>query len=75
MDWETILAFALLFFTLISFVLEKVSVDVTALTFLGTILVLAGFNISSNWSSVQQLLWGLHLKKHPEQPEHSANLN
>ena len=46
MDWETILAFGLLFLTLISFVLEKVSVDVTALTLLGIILVLAGLNIS-----------------------------
>jgi di/tricarboxylate transporter len=56
MDWETILAFALLFFTLISFILEKVSVDVTALTLLGIILVLAGLNISPNWPSVQVVL-------------------
>ena len=56
MDWETILAFALLFCTLISFVLEKVSVDVTALTLLGIILVLAGLNISPNWPSVQVVL-------------------
>ena len=56
MDWETILAFALLFCTLISFILEKVSVDVTALTLLGIILVLAGLNISPNWPSVQVVL-------------------
>ena len=56
MDWETILAFALLLCTLISFILEKVSVDVTALTLLGIILVLAGLNISPNWPSVQVVL-------------------
>jgi di/tricarboxylate transporter len=56
MDWETILAFVLLFCTLISFILEKVSVDVTALTLLGIILVLGGLNLSPNWPSVQVVL-------------------
>ena len=56
MDWETILVFGLLLCTLGSFILEKVSVDVTALTLLGLILVFSGLNISDNWPTVAQVM-------------------
>ena len=56
MDWETILVFGLLLCTLVSFLLEKVSVDVTALTLLGLILVFSGLNISDNWPTVAQVM-------------------
>lgn len=56
MDWETILVFVLLFCTVISFVLEKVSVDVTALTLLGLILVFSGLKISEKWPTVSEVL-------------------
>ena len=54
MDWETILVFVLLICTVISFVLEKVSVDVTALTLLGLILVFSGLKISEKWPTVSE---------------------
>ena len=56
MEWETALAFTLLVVTLISFLLEKVSVDITALTLLVAILVFSAFEISENWPSVSKVL-------------------
>ena len=51
MEWETLLAFGLLIVTLVSFLMEKVSVDTTALTLLGIILIFSGLEISENWPS------------------------
>ena len=56
MEWETILAFGLLIVTLVSFFMEKVSVDTTALTLLGVILIFSGLEISDNWPSVSNIL-------------------
>ena len=56
MEWETILAFGLLLSALISFLMEKVSVDTTALTLLGIILLFSGLEISDNWPSIPQIL-------------------
>lgn len=56
MDWETILAFGLLFFGLTSFLLEKLSVDTTAIVLLGSILVISSTGISENWPSVVEVL-------------------
>ena len=52
MEWETLLAFGLLIITLVSFLMEKVSVDTTALTLLGIILIFSGLEISEKWPSV-----------------------
>ena len=41
MEWEVILAFSIIVFGLVSFLLEKVSIDTTALTLLGVILIVA----------------------------------
>lgn len=56
MEWETLLAFGLLIVTLVSFLMEKVSVDTTALTLLGIILIFSGLEISENWPSVNKIL-------------------
>ena len=56
MEWETLLAFGLLIVTLVSFLMEKVSVDTTALTLLGIILIFSGLEISENWPSVPKIL-------------------
>ena len=56
MEWETILAFGLLIATLVSFLIEKVSVDTTALTLLGIILIFSGLEISENWPKVTKIL-------------------
>ena len=56
MEWETTLAFGLLLSALISFLMEKVSVDTTALTLLGIILLFSGLEISDNWPSIPQIL-------------------
>ena len=56
MEWETILAFGLLLSALCSFILEKVSVDVTAITLLGVILIFSGLGVSENWPSVSKVL-------------------
>ena len=56
MEWETILAFGLLLSALCSFVLEKVSVDVTAITLLGVILIFSGLGVSENWPTVPKVL-------------------
>ena len=48
MEWEVILAFSLLLFGLVSFLLEKVSIDTTALVLLGAILIVASTGISEN---------------------------
>ena len=56
MEWETILAFGLLLSALISFLMEKVSVDTTALTLLGIILLFSGLEISDSWPSIPQVL-------------------
>ena len=56
MEWETLLAFGLLIVTLVSFLMEKVSVDTTALTLLGIILIFPGLEISENWPSVNKIL-------------------
>ena len=56
MEWETAFALTLLVVTLISFLLEKVSVDITALTLLGVILVISAFEISENWPPVSKVL-------------------
>ena len=56
MEWETLLAFGLLIITLVSFLMEKVSVDTTALTLLGVILIFSGLEISENWPSVPEIL-------------------
>ncbi len=56
MEWETILAFGLLLSALCSFVLEKVSVDVTAITLLSVILIFSGLGVSENWPSVPKVL-------------------
>ncbi len=56
MDWEIILAFALLLFGLTSFLLEKITVDTTAFVLLGLILVIAGAEVGQNWPSVSEVL-------------------
>ena len=50
------LAFGLLLAALISFLMEKVSVDTTALTLLGIILLFSGLEISDNWPSLPHIL-------------------
>lgn len=56
MEWEVILAFSLLLFGLVSFLLEKVSIDTTALVLLGAILIVASTGISEKWPSLNEVL-------------------
>ena len=56
MEWELILAFSLLLFGLISFLLEKVSIDTTALVLLGAILIVASTGVSEKWPSLNEVL-------------------
>ena len=56
MEWEVILAFSLLLFGLVSFLLEKVSIDTTALVLLGVILIVASTGISEKWPSLNEVL-------------------
>ena len=55
MDWESMLALGLLCAALTSFLMEKVSVDVTALSLIGLIFVISGFNLSDNWPSTKEV--------------------
>ena len=56
MEWETILAFGLLLSALTSFLMEKVSVDTTALTLLGVVLLFSGLEISDKWPTISMVL-------------------
>ena len=56
MEWEVILAFSLLLFGLVSFLLEKVSIDTTALVLLGAILIVASTGVSEKWPSLNEVL-------------------
>jgi di/tricarboxylate transporter len=56
MEWETILAFGLLLSALTSFLMEKISIDTTALTLLGVILLFSGLEISENWPTIPEVL-------------------
>ena len=56
MEWETILAFGLLLSALTSFLMEKVSVDTTALTLLGVVLLFSGLEISDKWPTIPMVL-------------------
>ena len=56
MDWETMLVLGLLFAALVSFVLEKVSVDVTALVLFGVIIAISGLGLSEQWPSLDKVL-------------------
>ena len=56
MEWEVILAFSLLLFGLVSFLLEKVSIDTTALVLLGVILIVASSGFSEKWPSLNEVL-------------------
>lgn len=49
------LAIGLLFAALISFLLEKVSVDVTALCLLGLIFAISGLNLSDKWPGLDEV--------------------
>lgn len=49
------LALGLLCAALTSFLMEKVSVDVTALSLIGLIFVISGFNLSDNWPSTKEV--------------------
>ena len=55
-DIEIILALVLLVGTLISFILEKVSVDMTAITLLGIILFLSSLSFSENWPKLTEII-------------------
>ncbi len=57
MEIETIIAFALLFFALISFFLEKVSLDTTSLSVLAIILVISSLGLLNNWPSTKEILF------------------
>lgn len=50
------LTLGLLLATLVSFVLEKVSVDVTALTLFGIIIAISGLGLSEQWPSLSRIL-------------------
>ena len=56
MEIETAIAFILLFSALLSFVLEKVSLDVTALCLLALILAISGIGILEKWPSPKDVL-------------------
>ena len=56
MEWESTLAVGLLVATLVSFVLEKVSVDVTALALFGIIIAISGLELSEQWPSLDRVL-------------------
>jgi di/tricarboxylate transporter len=56
MEWESTLALGLLVATLVSFVLEKVSVDVTALVLFGIIIAISGLELSEQWPSLDRVL-------------------
>ena len=56
MEWESMLVLGLLVATLVSFVLEKVSVDVTALALFGIILAISGLEFSDQWPSLNKVL-------------------
>ena len=57
MGIETAIAFALLFSALLSFVLEKVSLDVTALCTLSVILVISSLGFLENWPTPTEVLF------------------
>ena len=56
MEWESTLALGLLVAALVSFVLEKVSVDVTALALFGIIIAISGLELSEQWPSLDRVL-------------------
>ena len=49
------LALGLLFGALTSFLMEKVSVDVTALSLIGLIFVVSGLNLSEKWPNIKEV--------------------
>ena len=57
MGIETAIAFALLFSALLSFVIEKVSLDVTALCTLSVILVISSLGFLENWPTPTEVLF------------------
>ena len=57
MGIETVIAFVLLFSALLSFILEKVSLDVTALCLLAIILTISSVGILENWPSPTEVLY------------------
>ena len=57
MGIETVIAFVLLFSALLSFILEKVSLDVTALCLLAIILTISSADILENWPSPKEVLY------------------
>ena len=57
MGIETVIAFVLLFSALLSFILEKVSLDVTALCLLAIILTISSVGILENWPSPKEVLY------------------
>ncbi len=56
MTWEIILILVLLLTALTSFIIEKVSADVTAIVVFSVIIGVAGVAGSENWPTVEQLL-------------------
>ena len=57
MGIETVIAFVLLFSALLSFILEKVSLDVTALSLLAIIMLISSAEILENWPSLKEVLF------------------
>ena len=57
MGIETVIAFVLLFSALLSFILEKVSLDVTAISLLALIMLLSSAEILTYWPSLKEVLY------------------
>ena len=57
MGIETAIAFVLLFSALLSFILEKVSLDVTAISLLAVIMLLSSVEILPSWPSLKEVLY------------------
>lgn len=56
MDLEIIAVFILLTITIAAFILEKVSVDVTALALMGVLFSISSLNLSPKWPELSELL-------------------
>lgn len=56
MELEIITVFVLLILTIVAFVLEKISVDVTALAMMGILFAISSLNLSPKWPKLTELL-------------------
>ena len=56
MELEIITVFVLLILTIVAFVLEKISVDVTALVMMGILFAISSLNLSPKWPKLTELL-------------------